>query len=98
MYKSSPSPPSRQENDKMTLSPKQWGWMAPPPGAEQLGKGAYAGVTVQDIINSSLDAYIAAGYNYTPEIARERAGSAWRDGWANPGVMGAAWEGTFTIP
>ena len=89
---------SRQENNVISLTAHQWGWVAVPPGADQLGKGAYAGVTVQDLISSSLDAYNVAGYSYTNDTAIQRAESAIRDQWANPGALGPAWEGIFTIP
>ncbi|KAL9128843.1 MAG: hypothetical protein Q9217_002569 [Psora testacea] len=80
------------------VTPHQWGWVAPPPGADQLGKGPYAAVTVQDLINSSLDAYIVAGYNYNTDTATQRVETALKEQWGNPGAQGPSWEGTFTIP
>ena len=77
---------------------RRWGWVAGPPGADALGKGAYTAVKVTDVINSSLDAYLAAGYNYNKDTALARAQSALKDQWANPGARGPSWEGIFTIP
>ena len=87
-----------QEPDHFTLNMHQWGWVTSPPGADKLGKGDYAAVTIQDIINSSLDAYIVAGYNYDNVTASQRALSAITQQWANPAAQGPAWEGIFTIP
>lgn len=36
-----------QENDVVSTTSHQWGWVASPPGADQLGQGAYGGVSVQ---------------------------------------------------
>ncbi|KAF4772677.1 hypothetical protein HAV15_012699 [Penicillium sp. str.  len=36
-----------QENDVVSTTSHQWGWVASPPGADQLGKGVYGGVSVQ---------------------------------------------------
>lgn len=36
-----------QENDVISTTSHQWGWVASPPGADQLGQGAYSGVSVQ---------------------------------------------------
>ena len=87
-----------QENNVISVTMHQWGWVSPPPGADQLGQGDFAAVTVQDAINSSLDAYIAAGYNYNNVTAYQRAQSAITSQWANPAAQGPAWEGIFTIP
>ncbi|KAL8792158.1 MAG: hypothetical protein Q9195_005254 [Heterodermia aff. obscurata] len=87
-----------QENDVVSTTSHQWGWVNSPPGADQLGQGDYIGVSVQDIINSSLDSYNVAGYNYTADTATQRAQSALESQWANPGAQGPSWEGTFTIP
>ncbi|CAG7923683.1 unnamed protein product [Penicillium olsonii] len=87
-----------QENDVVSTTSHQWGWVASPPGADQLGQGAYGGVSVQDIINSSLDAYNVAGYNYDSDTAASRASDAISNSWASPGAHGASWEGIFTIP
>ncbi|KAL9107589.1 MAG: hypothetical protein Q9227_007492 [Pyrenula ochraceoflavens] len=87
-----------QENDVVSTTAHQWGWVNAPPGADQLGQGDYVGVTVQAVISSSLDAYHAAGYNYDPAKASDRASSAIVDGWANPISRGAEWEGIFSIP
>lgn len=87
-----------QENDVVSTTSHQWGWVDPPPGADQLGLGDYSGVTVQDVINSSLDSYNVAGYSYNADTAAQRAKSALQDQWANPGSQGPSWEGTFTIP
>ncbi|KAI9758087.1 MAG: hypothetical protein M1835_000623 [Candelina submexicana] len=89
----------RQENDApVSTTSHQWGWVNPPKGMDQLGKGDYAGIKVQDIISSSLDSYNVAGYSYTADTAHDRALSALRDHWRNPGDQGPSWEGTFTIP
>lgn len=74
------------------------GGVIAPPGADKLGTGDWAAVTIQDIINSSLDAYIVAGYNYNNVTANQRAESAITQQWANPAAQGPAWEGIFTIP
>ncbi|KAH8433965.1 uncharacterized protein LDX57_011601 [Aspergillus melleus] len=87
-----------QENDVVSTTAHQWGWVASPPGADQLGQGPYSGVSVEDIINSSLDAYNAAGYDYNADKAAERASDAVANAWASPGEKGASWEGVFTIP
>lgn len=87
-----------QENDVPSTTSHQWGWVNPPPGSDQLGQGEYIGVTVQDVINSSLDSYNVARYNYTTDTAAQRAQSALESQWANPGAQGPSWEGTFTIP
>ncbi|KAJ5579994.1 uncharacterized protein N7459_005979 [Penicillium hispanicum] len=87
-----------QENDVISTTSHQWGWVASPPGADQLGQNEYSGVTVEDIINSSVDAYNVAGYNYDADTAKSRAEDAIASAWANPGTKGAAWEGIFTVP
>lgn len=87
-----------QEPDHFTLNMHQLGWVTSPPGADKLGKGDYAAVTIQDILNSSLDAYIVAGYNYDNITAYQRAQSALKQQWANPAAQGTAWEGIFSIP
>ena len=87
-----------QENDVISVTAHQWGWVASPPGADQLGQGKYPGVNITDIINASLDAYNVAGYTYTNATAAARAESALKDGWADPSTVGPSWEGTFTIP
>jgi hypothetical protein len=87
-----------QENDVISTTSHQWGWVASPPGADQLGQGAYSGVSVQDIIESSLDAYNVAGYNYDADTRAARAEDAIANAWASPGSKGAAWEGIFTVP
>ncbi|CAL8578177.1 hypothetical protein XPA_003976 [Xanthoria parietina] len=87
-----------QENDVISTTAHQWGWTAAPPGSEQLGTGLYAGVTVQDIISSSLDAYNVARFSYDASTASARAQDALTNGWANPGSHGASWEGVFTLP
>ncbi|KAL8645060.1 MAG: hypothetical protein Q9226_007470 [Calogaya cf. arnoldii] len=71
---------------------------AAPPGSEQLGTGLYAGVTVQDIINSSLDSHNVAPFFYNAATASSRAQDALTNGWANPGSKGASWEGVFPLP
>ncbi|KAI9681322.1 MAG: hypothetical protein M1817_002605 [Caeruleum heppii] len=77
---------------------KKWGHTEKPPGFDELGKGVYAGITVEHIINSSLDAYNSAGYAYTATMARNRAEAAIKNGEKNPAEFGAGWEGIFTIP
>ncbi|KAI2628536.1 hypothetical protein GGR54DRAFT_636255 [Hypoxylon sp. NC1633] len=80
------------------LSNKQWGYVTMPPGADKLGQGDYAGVSVSDVINSSLDSYNVAEYNYDASKAADRVHEALQGGWRNPGAQGPSWEGTFTIP
>lgn len=87
-----------QENDVISTTSHQWGWVASPPGADKLDQGDYSGVSVEDIIDSSLDAYNAAGYDYNADTASKRAEDAITNAWANPGSKGAAWEGIFTVP
>lgn len=87
-----------QENDVISTTAHQWGWVASPPGADSLGQNEYSGVNVEDIINSSLDAYNVAGYDYSADTAASRAKDAISSAWANPGSQGAAWEGIFTVP
>lgn len=53
---------------------------------------------MQDVIKSSLDAYTFAGYNYTEQMAHDRASDALTQGWASPVALGPAWEGIFDIP
>ena len=87
-----------QENDVISTTSHQWGWVNPPPGSDSLGQNEYSGVKVEDIINSSLDAYNVAGYDYSSDTLASRAEDAISNAWANPGSKGAAWEGIFTIP
>lgn len=67
-----------------------------PPGLDDLGNAS--SITVADIISSSLDAYDAANYDYTPETRASRALSVIEDGWRDPSAQGPTWEGIFTIP
>ncbi|KAL8692827.1 MAG: hypothetical protein Q9218_002210 [Villophora microphyllina] len=88
-----------QENDVVSTTAHQWGWMAAPPGADQLAAGTnYPGVTIEDVINSSLDSYNVARFSYNADTAASRAKDALTNGWGNPGAAGASWEGVFTIP
>ena len=89
---------NRQEDNVISVTSHQWGWVAAPSGASSLGTGDYAGVTVQDVILSSVSAYQIAGYDYNNITAYERVKSALEGQWANPGAQGPSWEGTFTIP
>ncbi|KAI1141355.1 hypothetical protein F5Y05DRAFT_409909 [Hypoxylon sp. FL0543] len=86
------------EGNGNPFTSKQWGYVTMPPGADQLGKGDFQGVTVADVINSSIDSYNVAEYNYTADKAQERVKEAIEQGWRNPGAQGPSWEGTFTIP
>jgi hypothetical protein len=36
-----------QEDNVISVTSHQWGWVASPPGADQLGQNEYSGVTVQ---------------------------------------------------
>ncbi|KAL8672116.1 MAG: hypothetical protein Q9168_003422 [Polycauliona sp. 1 TL-2023] len=87
-----------EEPGGLVLNKHQYGWTSPPLGWDKLGQGDYAGVTIADVINSSLDSYAAARYAYGPDTAVARAKDALQSGWGNPGAAGASWEGTFTIP
>lgn len=89
---------NRQGDNVISVTSHQWGWVAAPPGASSLGAGDYAGVTVQDVILSSVSAYQVAGYDYDDITAYNRVKSALEGQWANPGAQGPNWEGTFTIP
>jgi hypothetical protein len=53
---------------------------------------------VEDILNSSLDAWNVAGYDYNADTAASRAHDAISSAWASPGSKGASWEGIFTVP
>ncbi|KAI9840402.1 MAG: hypothetical protein M1838_004072, partial [Thelocarpon superellum] len=86
------------EDHHWTLTHYQWGWVDGPPGADQLGTGEYAGITVQDVINSSLDAYNVAEYAYTYQTLHDNALDALSTGLANPAASGPAWQGIFNIP
>ncbi|KAL9099179.1 MAG: hypothetical protein Q9163_005285 [Psora crenata] len=86
-----------QENDVISLTPHQWGWAAAPPGADKLGSGDYASINVTTVIDSSLDAYFAAGYNYTLSVATSRVVEALGKG-ETPGALSGTREGMFTIP
>ncbi|KAI4176712.1 MAG: hypothetical protein LQ346_007828 [Caloplaca aetnensis] len=85
-----------EEPDGIRLSKHRYGWTSAPMGADQLGQGDFAGVTVADVIASSLSAHTVANHTYTPTTALARAHDAIASGRGiNPG---AAWEGVFTIP
>ncbi|KAJ9492066.1 hypothetical protein VN97_g1169 [Penicillium thymicola] len=84
--------------DRPKTGQGQFGYVTFPPGAQVMGKGDYKGVTVQDVINSSLDAWNTAGINYDEDARKNRAEEAVQEGWANPAAQGASWEGIFTIP
>ncbi|KAI4166226.1 MAG: hypothetical protein LQ342_000112 [Letrouitia transgressa] len=86
-----------EEPGGLVLNSHKWGWTNPPPGFDKLGQGDYEGVKVEEIIASSLDAYIVAGFNYNSETAANRVVESLKLG-LDPGAKGAAWEGTFTIP
>ncbi|KAJ5734633.1 hypothetical protein N7533_013036 [Penicillium manginii] len=89
-----------QENNVISTTSHQWGWVASPPGLSQLQQNEFSNIhlNVSHIINSSLDAFNVAGYNYTTATAQARTEDAITKGWAVPGAYGAAWEGIFTIP
>ncbi|KAL8935688.1 MAG: hypothetical protein Q9211_004572 [Gyalolechia sp. 1 TL-2023] len=87
-----------EEPTGLHLSNAKYGWTSPPMGSDRLGQGDYASITIEDVINSSLDAYTYAQFNYTAETAAARALDALQNGWGNPGVATASWEGVFTIP
>ncbi|KAI5457856.1 hypothetical protein BGZ63DRAFT_433443 [Mariannaea sp. PMI_226] len=76
----------------------QYGWVTQPPGMDMLGSGDYANITLQNVISSSVDSYNVAMFNYSSSTALSRVEDAITNGWANPFAIGAAWEGTFTIP
>ncbi|KAL8996028.1 MAG: hypothetical protein Q9169_004375 [Polycauliona sp. 2 TL-2023] len=86
-----------EEPGGLILNKHKYGWTSSPLGADKSGTGDYAGVTVADVINSSLDSYTAARYAYGADTAVARAQDALQNGWGNPGAAGASWEGTFTI-
>jgi hypothetical protein len=87
-----------QANDVISTTSHQWGWVAPPPGAEQLGSGQYQNISVANVIESSVKAYQQAGYNYTSDVMAARMADAVQTGSGNPMAAGAAWEGIFSIP
>ncbi|KAI9793774.1 MAG: hypothetical protein M1833_000666 [Piccolia ochrophora] len=74
---------------------KRWGNVDVPPGFPELQS---EGITVQDIIGASLDAFIVAGQKYTGDVHLSRTEQALMDGAIAPKVGGPSWEGTFTIP
>ncbi|KAI9893716.1 MAG: hypothetical protein M1814_005932 [Vezdaea aestivalis] len=80
------------------LGKKQWGIADSPPGAADLGSGNYANVSIQDIINSSLDAHEVAGLNYTWETFLSRTANQLKEGSFDPTHLGPSWEGLFSIP
>ncbi|KAL8973544.1 MAG: hypothetical protein Q9197_002207 [Variospora fuerteventurae] len=87
-----------EEPGGIILNKHRYGWTSAPLGSDKLGQGDFAGVTVADIIKSSLDAYTVAKYSYSADTAAARAQDALKSGWGNPGTAGASWEGVFTIP
>ncbi|KAL9610586.1 MAG: hypothetical protein Q9167_004712 [Letrouitia subvulpina] len=74
-----------------------WGWVEAPKGSKLLGTGAYSGVTVEDVIRSSVATYKAGGYNYDEAFAQNQIRDAIAAG-RQPGLQGPSWEGIFTIP
>ena len=80
------------------FSKKQWGNVDVPPGFPQLGTGDYTNITVQDVISSSLDAYLVGGNNYTYDQYLARTQSSVATGFLNASTAGPSLEGTFSIP
>ncbi|KAI9806400.1 MAG: hypothetical protein M1833_003587 [Piccolia ochrophora] len=80
----------------------QWGQVDMPPGWDYLGKqdesGDYTAITVQTVINSSLNTWVAGGYTYTPETAQQRTLEHLEAGNTDPVTVGLDWEWRFTIP
>lgn len=89
----------KEKKSSIVFGKAQWGHVDAPPGASEFGKGAYQDINPQVIINSSINAFFAAGgNNYTSTFAVDRAQSALDEGWADPLSAGLHWEGIFTIP
>ncbi|KAJ5156706.1 hypothetical protein N7492_009509 [Penicillium capsulatum] len=84
--------------DRPKTGQGQYGFVHFPPGAQVLNKGDYKDISVQDVINSSLDAWNVAGLDYNEDTRKSRAEDAVQQGWANPAQKGASWEGIFNIP
>ncbi|KAI9804196.1 MAG: hypothetical protein M1825_001598 [Sarcosagium campestre] len=74
---------------------KHWGNVDIPPGLTDLNA---EGITIQDIIGASVDAYKIAGLDYSPDMHLNRTQQALSDASIAPNVGGPSWEGTFTIP
>ncbi|KAI9798987.1 MAG: hypothetical protein M1833_004340 [Piccolia ochrophora] len=87
-----------KENKGLHLSKKKWGFVQGPPGFDELGKGEYEGITAQDIISSSLDSNIAAGFDYSPELAQKWTSEALVTGELNGTTIGPRMQGIFTLP
>ena len=88
-----------EELGHIALDMHQWGWISPPPGIDRFGEGDYKGLRVEDVINSSLDSWLIAGYNYTEKTANDQTLEALRQGIKKPSSLASpAWQGTFTIP
>ncbi|KAI9677475.1 MAG: hypothetical protein M1817_006429 [Caeruleum heppii] len=86
------------EGKSISLTKSHWGYVEMPPGASQFGQVPYQNFNIQKVISSSLDAYNNAGLTYSSKNGYDRALSAIKEGWANPGAAGVGWEGIFTIP
>lgn len=87
-------------NDVISVTPHQWGWMAPPPGADDIGQGLFPNISMSDVIVSSINTWKADhnGYNYTASMFQNRTADALKNGWADPREEGPRWEGIFQIP
>ncbi|KAL9042420.1 MAG: hypothetical protein Q9214_003785, partial [Letrouitia sp. 1 TL-2023] len=60
------------QTDWMLDEHNHWGWVEAPKGSDLPGKGAYSGVTVEDVIRSSVATYNASGYNYDEAFAQNQ--------------------------
>jgi hypothetical protein len=87
-----------QDNDVISLTSHQWGWVVPAPGSPQLGQGTYANISLADAIQSSVKAYQYSGFEYTVDVFNQRMANAIQNGSDNPLQNAAATEGVFTIP
>ena len=89
-----------QSHHGIPVGEKRYGWIREPHGMYELGKDDYAGISVEDVIKSSLATHAVVGtkyWGYTPEFALDQAKDAMgKDG--KPLEQGPSWEGIFTIP
>ncbi|KAI9784046.1 MAG: hypothetical protein M1816_001077 [Peltula sp. TS41687] len=79
---------------------RRWGWVTNPPGMLSLGKGSYAGITLADVIKSSVDAWEAAGRRntYDADNAARLLRETSRDPQKSIYHQGPAWPGVFRVP
>ncbi|CAI7658698.1 unnamed protein product [Penicillium glandicola] len=87
-----------KNNGVFSLTSHHWGWVVTPPGLGNIGQGDHSGINIADVINSSLNVWAIACYNYNSDTTSERVSGAIKTSWVCPRSQGASWEGVFTIP